>query len=82
MHASLTPLRESYNDCLQMRKFDDEPLLTIDEVATLFRISESTLRRYIATGKLRPIRLGGVEWGPIRFRKSDVLRRLSGWETR
>jgi excisionase family DNA binding protein len=35
-----------------------DPLLTVTEVAEMLRISERTLRRLVAAGRLRAVRIG------------------------
>lgn len=42
-------------------KIPPEPLLTIPEIAALFRVSEKTVRRWIAAGDLPAAKLGG-QW--------------------
>ena len=46
-------------------------LLLRSEVAKLFRVSERTVARWSASGKLpSPVRVGGVQ----RWRQSDIAR--------
>jgi excisionase family DNA binding protein len=52
-------------------------LLTFDEVKTFLSISESTLRRFIRSGKLKFCRLGRQ----LRFRPSAVVRFLAERES-
>lgn len=39
---------------------DDETLLTIDEAAALLRIHPQTIRGWIRTGLIEPIKIGGI----------------------
>jgi excisionase family DNA binding protein len=41
----------------------DEPLLTVAEVATQLRIDPETVRRWLRTGKLAGVRVGGARAG-------------------
>jgi len=50
-----------------------EGLLTVRQVAALWGVSEKTVRRLIATGRLRCIRIGRL----IRIDPGDVSRWLS-----
>lgn len=49
----------------------DEELLTSAEVATAYRVTTTTVRRWVAAGELEAIRLPG---GRLRFRRADVER--------
>jgi len=49
------------------------PLLTLREVAALLRVSEKTLRRWVAERRIPCLRLGRV----IRFERCDVFRWVS-----
>jgi excisionase family DNA binding protein len=52
----------------------DEPQrewLTVDEVATLFRINSETVRRWIRAGALPALNLGGLRSG-YRIKRSDL----------
>jgi excisionase family DNA binding protein len=49
---------------------DREPLLTVRDVAKRLSLSEPTIRRYIRTGRLRPVRLGRA----VRFTQDEVAR--------
>ncbi len=44
-----------------------DALMTVEEVAQLFRLNELTIRRYIKAGKLKAIKVGGR----IRVRRED-----------
>ena len=48
-----------------------ERLLTIDELAIWFKVSEATVRRWVKAGKLKGFQPGGRKGG-IRFRLSAV----------
>lgn len=49
-------------------------LLTLDEVAAIYRLSSSTIRSYLQRGLFRP---APVRRYPYRWRKSDVERDLA-----
>ncbi len=51
-----------------------EPLLTVDEVANLMRVSKMTVYRLIKAGHLAAIRVGKN----YRIRRSDINRYLTG----
>jgi len=51
----------------------NEALLTLREVANLLRVSEKTVRRWVASRRIPCLRLGRA----IRFRVGDVSRWLS-----
>jgi len=50
---------------------EDEPVLTVDEVAQRLRLSPVTVRRWLRAGKLRGVRLGQTKAG-WRVRLSEV----------
>lgn len=52
------------------------PVLTVQEVAQALRLSEWTVRRYIAAGRLPAVRIGG-QWR-IGRNALDVLIALAG----
>jgi excisionase family DNA binding protein len=56
---------------------DAEPLLTPQEVATLFRVDPKTVTRWAKAGKLTSIRTLG---GHRRYRESEVRALLTGAE--
>jgi len=59
----------------QNLSFDDLPeLLTLDEVASLLRVSKITLKRWGKKGKLPAIRINSR--GDRRYQKKEVLRFL------
>ena len=49
-----------------------EELLTVEEVARLYRVHEMTVRRYIRRGRLRAVKAGGR----IRVPSEEVVRFL------
>ena len=51
-----------------------EPLLTIADVAKIFRVSERTVFNWISSGKIQSVKIGGA----IRFRQSDIDRLIQG----
>ena len=53
-----------------------ERVLTVPEVAERLRINEETVRRWLRTGKIRGVRLGGTRAG-YRIPESEVGRLLS-----
>jgi excisionase family DNA binding protein len=50
-------------------------VLTVPEVAERLRINEETVRRWLRTGKLQGVRLGGTRAG-YRIAESEVERLL------
>lgn len=54
-----------------------EPLLNVDEVAELLRISPAGVRRHVAAGELRAIRIGKH----LRFRPADIRDSLDEMST-
>ena len=57
---------------------DNDPLLTVREVADRLRLKPETVRRWLRSGRLRGISLGSDHAG-WRVRESEV-RRLTGDE--
>ena len=53
-----------------------ERVLTVPEVAERLRINEETVRRWLRTGKIQGVRLGGTRAG-YRIPESEVARLLS-----
>jgi excisionase family DNA binding protein len=53
-----------------IKRGDDMELLTVKETADMLRVSQVTVRRYIASGKLAAVRVGRN----IRIRRDDVER--------
>ena len=53
-----------------------ERVLTVPEVADRLRINEETVRRWLRTGKIQGVRLGGTRAG-YRIPESEVDRLLS-----
>jgi len=52
---------------------DGMTLMTVEEVVDLLKLSERTVRLWMANGKLPFIRLGEGKAPPVRIRKKDVL---------
>lgn len=50
---------------------EDQLMLDIEEVAEKLRVSESTIRGLVRSGKLRAYRIGGKR-GRLRFKPEDV----------
>ena len=54
-----------------MKAFPDlEPLLTVDDVAKLLRISRASVYNLVRTGDLKTVRIGNLR--KTRFRKRDI----------
>lgn len=53
----------------------DDPLLTVQEVATRLRINPETVRRWLRLGKLQGTLMGG-DRGGYRIAESEVERFL------
>lgn len=53
---------------------DDRELLTIDEVAAWLRVHPETVRRWLRTGELQALKIGGT----YRVPRSVVLARIGG----
>lgn len=53
---------------------DRRCLLTEQEVASIFRVSARTVRRWGLNGWLDPVRIGGT----TRYREADIERFLAG----
>lgn len=45
-----------------------EELLTAEQVAKWLQVTTRTIRRMVASGTLRPVKIGGI----VRFRKADI----------
>ena len=52
------------------------PLLTIRQVAAYLSISQRTVRRLVARGRLRCVRLGRM----LRFQPADLFRFVEAWK--
>ena len=50
----------------------EHEFLTINEVADLLRVSESTVRSYIRNGQLPCLKLGKGRSAAVRIRRSDI----------
>lgn len=57
----------------------EERLYTVQEVATQLRTTPETVRRWLRSGRLRGIRLGGTKLG-YRIAESDLARFLDRGE--
>ena len=53
---------------------DEDPWLTLPEVSAELRVHPSTVRLWVANGRLAAVRAGGRKW---RVRRSEVDRMLS-----
>ena len=58
---------------------NEERLFTVAEVAARLRTSQETIRRWLRSGRLRGIRLGGTRAG-YRIAESDLQRFLDRGE--
>ena len=58
-----------------MERAEAEPLLTPQEVATMFRVDPKTVTRWARAGKLTSLRTLG---GHRRYRESEVRALLAG----
>jgi len=58
-------------------QMDDEPMLTVPEVAERLRLNPETVRVWLRQGKLKGVRLGGTKAG-YRIPASEVTRLLRG----
>jgi excisionase family DNA binding protein len=54
---------------------EEEPLMTVKEVAGRLRVSEETVRRYLRSGRLKGMALGGRSAG-YRIEASELRRFL------
>lgn len=54
----------------------DTELLTVEEVASKIKATPTTVRRWLHSGKLRGVRLGGTKLG-WRIPTSEVTRLLA-----
>ena len=50
----------------------EETMLTVQEVAKILRVSDSTIRRWIAEGKIKGLKFGG-QW---RFKSAEISQWL------
>ena len=51
---------------------DADVMMTTDEVATMLKLCNRTIRRMHAAGVLTGSRTGQGDRGPLRFRRTDV----------
>ena len=54
-----------------------EKLLTSKEVAGVLQVSLQTVRRYMAAGLIKFIRMSRSPRGPVRFRQAEVEKILT-----
>ena len=54
----------------------DEPLLTVSEVAMRLRTTEETVRRWLRSGRIAGVRMGGTRLG-WRIPSSEIRRLLA-----
>lgn len=66
----LTEIRDLY--ALPHRSLDDDRLLDKQQVISMLNISDTTYRRYVKAGRLRPMRLHGIDM----YREDDLLQEL------
>jgi predicted DNA-binding transcriptional regulator AlpA len=76
-YAQLAALADDFKKflktCLKEIQSASEPndLLTIEEVAAMFKMDERTIRRHVATGEFaKPVRVGRS----VRWRRCDLNR--------
>lgn len=50
----------------------DEPIYTTEEVAKRYRVTADTVQRWVRTGRLTALNLGGARGGPFGIRLSDL----------
>ncbi len=57
-----------------------EELYTVKEVAKKLKVSESTINRWVADGKLKALKLSEGRKGAVRFREEDIRNFLKSLE--
>ena len=57
-----------------------EELYTVKEVAKKLKVSESTINRWVADGKLKALKLSEGRKGAVRFREEDIQNFLKSLE--
>lgn len=57
---------------LRNKKEIDKPLLTKVDVIRLLNISDTTYRRYVRAGRLKPMKLHGIDM----YQEDDLLQEL------
>lgn len=55
---------------------DQPDIMTVKEVAALYRFDVETVRRWVRMGRLKPMRLGNQ----MRFKRSVVIRAMDSYE--
>jgi excisionase family DNA binding protein len=77
LYSQVAALAEDFKSflksCMAELKSKSEPddLLTIDEVAAMFKLDERTIRRHVASGEFpKPVRVGRT----VRWRRCDLTR--------
>lgn len=68
IHRLLSEIKEMY----AQREKISNALLTKPEVMCLLKISDTTYRRYVKSGRLTPIKLHGIDM----YREEDLRREL------
>ena len=53
-----------------------EPMFKVHDIARVCNVHESTIYRWVATGKLEAVRVGGS----LRFRRADIEKLIAGDE--
>lgn len=51
-----------------MPRNENEPLMTVDDVAAKLRVSSKTVRNWVFRGKLPSVKLGGA----VRFDRNEI----------
>lgn len=51
----------------------NEPVYTTEEVAKRYRVKVDTVQRWVRTGRLTALNLGGTRRGPFGIRLSDLV---------
>ena len=51
----------------------NEPVYTTEEVAKRYRVKVDTVQRWVRTGRLSALNLGGTRMGPFGIRLSDLV---------
>lgn len=49
----------------------DDPLMTVDEIASIFSVSKYTVREWLRDGKMKGTKIPGGEW---RVQHSEMVR--------
>jgi excisionase family DNA binding protein len=59
----------------------EQPLLTVRQVARRLQVSQLTVRRQVASGRLAAIKLGDAESSPLRIDPAELDRYLADHAT-